>query len=419
MNQGVSCPFPFSDQPGVPQREKYIAPNVLKTLSSRKTKPVNTTGSLPPLGNKEGVGKSVNNGPLISPPMASKPSRKGSIWGGQANVNGFDRTDIGMLVDHLITTSGSGSDVVTMIAFDAVLKKFAAHNRAASAEEHARRALCTFELFLQFRNKSLFTWFKSIDTVGTGAISHFKFQHSLKELAFEVKQPLVWSEAELQDLTDFVCHNSNSDISLYSIENAFERMHHHNERLGDEAVISSLLLFLRGIMKRERIRVVDLFHHMGEDGNGTVSRDAMIAGLKALILHPHDLKPKHHSESVAGLYYQEGGGKKLGEKLRPVVHRPAMKGAGGSMRSLSSTTGASPATSPKKSTRCSKKNEEEEFVRLMRESQQYLDSKVDAFNKKDANYQTQVKQGVKKYINTSVMGYDRHIDTDLNRLLKL
>lgn len=241
----VSCPFPFSDQPGVPLREQYISPGVLKTLSSRKSKTVKAPGaSLPPLNPVGGLVVQTNNfsnaqGPPegsfqpIGHPVGAvtKPSRHGSVWGGQASVGGFDRTDIGMLVEHLIKLSdpisivtGAGgsasptgivtpnvekdSDVVTMAAFDGVLKKFAAHKGAAKAEEHARRALCTFELFLQFRNKSLFTWFKNIDTVGTGSISHFKFQHSLKELAFEVKQPLVWSEAEIQDLTDYVCNGT-------------------------------------------------------------------------------------------------------------------------------------------------------------------------------------------------------------------
>lgn len=83
------------------------------------------------------------------------------------------------------------------------------------------------------------------------------------------------------------------------------------------------------------------------------------------------------------------------------------------------TGGMSTSSSLKKGIKCHKKREEEEFVKLMRESQQYLDAKVDAFNKKDVNYQHQVKQGVKKYISTSVRGYDRHIDTDLNRLLRL
>ena len=73
----------------------------------------------------------------------------------------------------------------------------------------------------------------------------------------------------------------------------------------------------------------------------------------------------------------------------------------------------------KKKQRFKQKNEEEEFVRVLRESQKYLDTKVDAFDKRDVTYKAQVKQNVAKYIKSSVHGYDHHINTDLNRLLSL
>jgi len=415
MNLGVSCPFPFSDQPGVPQREKYIAPGVLKTLSSRKS---NAPGALPPIKQnssafaEDGFSEPAKSFQPVGAAPQAKPTRTGSVWGGQASVNGFDRTDIGILADHMIRVCNEGSDIITMAAFDSVFKKFAAQSKSATAEEHARRALCTFELFLQFRGKSLYSWFKAIDTVGKGSISHFKFQHCLKELAFEAKQPLIWSEAEIHDLTDFVCNGTNDEISIYTFESAFERMHLHNANAGEEAVVGSLLSFLRGIMKRERIRVVDLFHHMDETHeSGVVTREQLVNGLKALILHPHDLRlrPAVH-ESASDMYYH--GTKKTGDGLRPVL-------PGLSKTKSSLGVGVSPATSPKKGSRGYKKSEEQEFVKLMRDSQQYLDAKVDAFNKKDTKYKSQVKQGVKKYINVSMKGYDRHIDTDLKRLLKL
>jgi len=62
-----------------------------------------------------------------------------------------------------------------------------------------------------------------------------------------------------------------------------------------------------------------------------------------------------------------------------------------------------------------KNKERKQYLKLLRESQEYLNSKFDAFDKDNDQYQAKVRNGVSKYLNK--MGYiDRCINIDLNTL---
>lgn len=400
-------PFALGDHPGVPPRDKYMNERIVGALM-HPTMKRKTLASLSPTGEDNtdlSVGSVVNN---------TRATRKGSIWGGQIAVNGFARNDIDSLVNHMFQNTGPRG--LDLSGFDSVLKKHIAFTKTLTNEEYCRRALCTIELFLQLLDLSLYSWFVSVETVGQGKLSRFKFQHCLKELAFKANQPEVWSDRELHAVTTFICGNRN-EITLYDIEKAYEQIHNCKGAYGERMVVGALLSFVRGVMKQEKLRVVDMFGLVDTDRTGFVTREQMTQAIKALVLDPSSLKVKKPEPSGSALYY---GDQPRGGELQPISDPNGdFYGAAGVTTNVPFSDFDLPAgNKKKKKTYMKRKNEEEEFVRLLKDSQDYLDAKVDGLDKTNMDYRVQVQNRLSKYLK-STRTYDRHIDRDLQRLLNI
>lgn len=336
----------------------------------------------------------------------AKPTRKISVWGGQNEIKGFSKSDISAVVQFMQDQCPDPRGV-PLKAFERSFRKHSVSTKFFSDEENARRFLLTMDFFLQMSNQCLFDWFNALDVNGSGRITIFKFQSGLRKLAEAVHQPTFFTPANLNTITKFVNSASLNEISLEDVEHAFSRVRKSNKEEELKEKVGTLIDFLKKVMDREKIRVIDLFNSIDVNEDGAVSPEEIQSAIKMLILSPELITRKNTTKNV--------NDKVGGHKLLPVHVNNPMRGSPEIKNHSVGFAQSSSDLKPVKTRKPIKNREHKLYLKLLRESQEYLESKFDAFDTNNEEYQAKVRTGVCKYLNK--MDYiDRCINIDLNTL---
>ena len=258
MNSAI-CPFPFAEQPALPNRDKYFDNDHLKTIV-------------------------FPDGERNIPSNSIQKMRKQSVWEDNGESNGFCRNDI----NNLIRFMNLSSNKISLEELEKLFK-LAAQTSNVTDDMIVRRLLFSIDFFLQLLNLDIVKWFGTMDKLNKGKITLHKFQNSLRELAAAVRQPLVFTDSDLSLLCRYITRDTSKPMTLADIQDVYVRFGHAVTEETEKERVVAVVSFLRAALKKVKLRVIDFFHLLDREQTGTITTEVLTHAVRSLIIHPDSL----------------------------------------------------------------------------------------------------------------------------------